>query len=87
MKKILILLICICSLLTSCSKKNTFGQENNILDWLCKTDDYVSDKMLEKILEAIESNNQSALMSLFSENAVNLLEEIIFSYLVVSFDF
>jgi hypothetical protein len=69
MKKLTILLICLCALLTSCG----FGggavySELNFGDYVFKTDDYVCCRVLDNIMKAIENGDKELLLSLFSEN-------------------
>ena len=76
MKKIFVLLLCICLLFTSC----LFHRKLDIFGFIFKTDSYVCDKMLDNILCAINAKNSSALYSLFSKNALeecdHMLEQI-----------
>ena len=69
MKKIVILIMCICFLLTSCSGSNAvIDKELSFWDYIFRSDDYVCHSVLKDIVRSIETKDKDLLLSLFSEN-------------------
>ena len=69
MKRLIVLLVCLCMLLTSCSSTNRLiYSEVNFWSIVFRGDDYVCCTVLEKILKSIETKDTELLLSLFSEN-------------------
>ena len=69
MKKLIVLSICLCMLLTSCSSTNRLiYSEVNFWSIVFRGDDYVCCTVLEKIVKSIETKDTELLLSLFSEN-------------------
>ena len=69
MKRLIVLLLCLCTLLTSCSSNRKIYSELNFWDYAFRSDDYVCCTVLDKIVTSIEANDKELLLSLFSENA------------------
>lgn len=69
MKKIVILIMCICFLLTSCSGSNAvIDKELSFWDYIFRSDDYLCCTVLKDIVRSIETKDKDLLLSLFSEN-------------------
>ena len=69
MKRLIVLLVCLCMLLTSCSSTNRLiYSEVNFWSIVFRGDDYVCCTVLEKIIKSVETKDKDLLLSLFSEN-------------------
>ena len=88
MKKIAIVLICMCMLLTSCSSREKVIYSNlDFFDAIFRSDDYVCRTVLDDIICSIETKDKERLLSLFSEKSkadcpeLDEQVEILFNYL------
>ena len=88
MKRLIVLLVCLCMLLTSCSSTNRLiYSEVNFWSIVFRGDDYLCCTVLEKILKSVETKDTELLLSLFSENSkadcpeLDEQVEILFNYL------
>ena len=69
MKKLILIFLCTCLLLTSCaSSKGLIYSEIGFWSVLFKSDDYVCSTVLEKIVHSLETDDNELLLSIFSEN-------------------
>lgn len=77
MKRLIILIMCVCLLFSSCSKNNAvIDKELSFWDCVFRTDDYVCHSMLKVIIKSIETKNKDLLISAFSENSKRNCESI-----------
>ncbi len=69
MRRLLVLLICLCTFLTACTSSNrVIYSELNFWSIVFRADDYVCCSVLDKIVKAIKTKDKELLLSLFSEN-------------------
>ena len=88
MKKLIVILLFVTSLLTSCKSniKNYNEEKESIFDAIYQTDDYLSNRMLDKILKAINEKDKNSLLSLFAPNvfvecpSIETQTDVLFAY-------
>ena len=72
MKKIVLLLLAVTLLFTSCS----YGGSRVRRDFFTSDDRGIANERFEQVIEAIQNQDSDALKSLFSENALNLAKDM-----------